>query len=138
MAVKVPFLLGLDMLNQDGIVLQFGCGFTGTENVACLTKFTYVGNHAFVSFNNTHDIHWSKADITKLHLHFCHPTSGMLFHLLRHLRPEATPSSVLDALKLIGDAYASCQGMYAPPFPFHVSILEASIRINAALAMDLV
>lgn len=100
------------------------------------TNFTYVGDHAFVSFDNPRTIHWIKAEQNKRHLHFYHPTSWKQFQLLPYVRPEATPCCVLDILERIGDACASFQQIHGPPFRFRVSSPEDSLRCNADLAMD--
>lgn len=136
--LQVPFLLGLDELGRYGITLDFETGYMSAGDSILHLNFHCVGDHAFVLPDNPNSIRWTRAEFQKLHLHFYHPSSDNLFNVLRRVRPEDTPCAVLDILKQISGACATCQELHASPFRFRVSLPEYSLRFNAKAVIDLV
>lgn len=94
-------------------------------------NFLYLGDHAFIRAKSPRAVYWSKPELTKLHLHFYHPSARKLLQGLARARPNETAPVVLDALKRIWDVCSTCQELHAPPFRFRVSIPENSLRFNA-------
>lgn len=65
--LAVPFLLGLDILPQFGIILDFISGHMRAKDGQWNINFHYRGEHAFVATNNPRAFMWSRSELGKLH-----------------------------------------------------------------------
>lgn len=107
--LRVPFLIGLDVLRKLKVILEFGTGHMRDTKGTWHLAFTYLRSHASIQVPSISSVFWTREELYKLHLHFCHPSSVKFYKLQRKTRPAQTPTSVLDTLKRMGHACSTCQ-----------------------------
>lgn len=64
---------------------------------------TYKHGYYFIKWTYT-NIVFARCKLQQFHLHFMHPTTYKLFHILKQARPESTNHEVRHALQEISDA----------------------------------
>lgn len=83
-----------------------------------------------------HSSHFTRAQLTKMHRQFFHPSSEKLFKLLKRAQPgDATPET-LKTLDDINKRCGPCQRIQNGPVRFRVSFGAENVCFNERILMD--
>ena len=80
---------------------------------------------------------FTKAELTKLHLQFYHPSARKLYNLSKRARPETANSSLLKTVEEISGACRTCFIFSTKPRRFVVSMPPSKIVFGEEIALHL-
>lgn len=112
-----PLLIGLEIMNLHGLVLDYGSHILSNRSIQWSLTITYARGH-LLDETNRDEVMFTKPEVEKLHLRFYHPSSGKLFNLLKRVNPIDTDASVKKMLDDISKACSTCSDFQTSPFRF--------------------
>ncbi len=130
----VPLLLGYDVLCKHG--LNINIRESKIEHKDWAFPIVHRSGHLWVQWMA--EVHYTKAELLKLHRHFRHPSSEKLFALLKRIKPDDLPKSTLSVLKEIQKSCEPCSRIDRRQVRFQVGSVSAEdIVFNREIALDL-
>ena len=82
-------------------------------------------------------MHFTLAQLAKIHRQFFHPSPTKLFDLLKIARPEYATPETLQIFKEISSRCDPCQRIQPAPVRFRVSFGTENVRFNERIMMDI-
>lgn len=145
----IPALLGLDVLDEESLT---PCTVSNRlikrmpikradETIYMDLWYTPMqrshSKHLYVPLRFPTSSYFTKAQLSKLHRQFFHPSSSKLFNLIKRVSPnDATPETraILEDLTKRRDP---CQRIQHAPHRFRVTIGAENVRFNERIMMDI-
>lgn len=140
----VPLLIGLDAMDSHLLqvltisnelqhipVSRHGAGW-------CMAV-SRRGGHVWLDFEplSDEDVHYTKAELSKLHRHLYHPASAKMYNLLRKADPKNLPADTRTILDGIVRACHRCQEFARSPMRFKIR-LPGNVEFNRDIRLGLV
>ena len=117
----VPLLVGLDVLDSEQLIPDNCTNLLISKEEGWSLPITRKHGHMFVEWDAA-NILFTEAELSKLHVHFYHPSVDKLMKLLRRARPMDTTPDTRRLLQKISDNCKNCR-MHSPgPFRFRASL----------------
>jgi hypothetical protein len=135
--VNVPFLIGLDVLDI------FSLNVDTVHNKLCAPKAGWEiqlirkMGHVYLEWSPTDRVLYTKAELTRLHRGFYHPTNKKLLELLRRARMEDLDTESKKVLEDISAACVTCQYLGPKPVRFRASLPSDDLIFGDELSIDL-
>ena len=133
----VPLLFGLDVLNNEELVANNVQNELQGTHYGWSMSLTRNHGHLYLTCNSK-SILFTKSEIIKLHRHSKHSTSGKLYKVMKHVRPNQIDEATRQLLEQIAKAFGTCQTFSIPPQRFWVSLPPSVIVFNREVALDLI
>lgn len=125
----IPLLVVIEILHEYKLTLDFGqrsiSDYKGKWELPMVRKF----GHIFMEWKKRR-ICYTAAELTRLHLHFFHPTADRLFSVVKKLRPEKSGAGFLRTIKDLTEACRSCKTYSKRPFRCCASMPPDKIVFN--------
>ena len=132
----VPLLVGLDVMDREQLIADNCQNLLVSKRKNWSLPISRKHGHMFVEWDAS-SILFTEAELSKLHLHFYHPSVDKMMKLLRRARPSETTPETQKLLQKISDNCKYCR-MHSPgPFRFRASP-EVITAFNEEVAVDLV
>ena len=133
----VPFLLGLDILDQHQLVADNIDNKLRSRALGWSMPIVRHRGHLYIQWN-TNCVLFTRAELNRLHKHFWHPSSGKLYNLLKRTNPLDANEETRRTLEEIQHAFRTCTTLSKGPHRFRVTFPKNECIFNHELALDLV
>ena len=133
--IDIPFLLGLDKMTDNDIVLD-----TNRQTLSSSTdgwKVSLVRKRGHLYYDWEIRVLFTEAELHKVHNHFFHPKPEKLYALIRRTDPATASPKVLHDLERIEATCHPCQRHATSPHRFKVSLPSGDIVFNREVCMGL-
>ena len=148
-SVDVPALLGLDVLDGEGLYAD-----NVTNRLVHRQVISRPGellfykdrwsvplvrhdNHLCAKMRFPRSTFYTTAQLQKMHRQFAHPSAGKLYSLLKQAGLEAVDCSTLKQLEEITAKCEPCQRIKNAPLHFRVSMGHEDVHFNARAYIDI-
>lgn len=91
--------------------------------------------HMFLEWD-ANEVHYTQAELQKLHLHFFHPNVTKLYNFLNRARPQEMSMDTRISLEEIAEACKNCRHHRDRPYRFRVPIPSENVKFNHEVAVD--
>lgn len=148
--VDVPALLGMDVLDREKLIadtvsnrLVQRIPMTSPDGKIFFIDGWSVpmkrssSSHVYVKIDTSTRIHFTRAQLSKLHRQFFHPSASKLYNLLKKARPDEVDLETLETLQDISKRCDPCQRIKPAATRFRVSFGAEDVRFNERLLIDL-
>ena len=135
-SADVPMLLGLDVLDRESLVANN----VHNELQAPLPGWSMPLEKKFGRLYlcwGAKEILYTKHELVKLHVHFCHLSTDKLYEVIKRARPSQVDESTRKLLEEITRSCEKCQTFSTLPQRFPVSLPPSNIVFNSNISMDL-
>ena len=146
----IPALLGLDVLDKESLVadtvtnlltkrtlLRLQNGQHRYRDEWSIPLLRSRSRHVYAEMDFTPSTFFTRAQLTKIHRQFFHPSAEKLFKLLHRARPDEATPEALKILKDIGKRCDPCQRIQNAPKRFRVSFGAENVRFNERILLDI-
>lgn len=130
-------IIGLDILNSQGLLVNYidnSLHFC-EENIR--RPLTYKFGHVFFEWDRK-ETFFTREELTRLHLHFMHPSSRRLFDLIARSDPTKATPSIRKLIESISEACSTCQSFKSAPLRFNASMPKDNVVFNHTISIYLV
>ena len=135
---KVPFLLGLDLLDKLQLYLDTTrnvlISSPGNITVPIVRKF----GHVYLEWKREDIVLFSRSELLKLHRGFRHPTVTKLLNLIRKARPHEATEATTRILKEISKSCNTCQKLGSQTTRIKTTLPTLQeVKFGEEISMDL-
>lgn len=135
--VDIPLIIGLDILRSQKLLVNYVENTLQYCNEKISRPITFKHGHVFFEWDQT-EILFTREELTRLHLHFMHPSASRLFQLISRSDPANATSSVQKLLEDVSNACDTCKSFKSSPLRFKATIPDDKLLFNHTISIDLV
>jgi Reverse transcriptase (RNA-dependent DNA polymerase) len=135
-ALDIPFLIGLDILSEQGIDVSASRRALVWHRTGDILPLHHDGHLVLKWEPTTLSCFYSASQIRRLHQHFLHPSATRLHSLLRRARPDEMNPMSMELIESITKSCSTCAEFKAKPITFKVRDID-DIVFNQQLLLDL-
>jgi len=133
--LNVPLLFGLDALDAYALYINSVENTLKCDSRDIVTPLVRKDGHIYLEWG--HAIHYTTAELERLHRHFNHPAAERLSALLaRAGGPKATPNARAE-LDRVAAACQVCQRLAKAPSRYRVALPADGVTFNRTVYLDL-
>jgi len=133
--LNVPLLFGLDALDAYALYVNSVENTLKCDSRDIVTPLVRKDGHIYLEWG--HAIHYTTAELERLHRHFNHPAAERLSALLaRAGGPKATPNARAE-LDRVAAACQVCQRLAKAPSRYRVALPTEGVTFNRTVYLDL-
>jgi hypothetical protein len=133
----VPLLIGLDILDKYGLNVLSVEGLLQSTTEHWTIPMQRLWGHIYLQWDPGIQLFYTRAELTKIHRHFHHPSTEKLVNLLKRATPGDLPKETRAQLDGIQQACETCTRFSPRPQHFQVTIDPDRIVFNKEIIMDL-
>lgn len=146
----IPALLGMDIMDKEGLTpclisnrlakrgrlktVQGREVFVDDCYCPIIRSRT---NHLYTELRLPLTTVFTRAQFTKMHRNFFHPSASKLFNLIKTARPENATKHTLELFKDITNRFDPCQRIKPGPYSFRVTMGIGHLRFNERVLIDI-
>jgi len=132
---NVPLLFGLDALDAYALYINSVENTLKCDSRDIVTPLVRKNGHIYLEWG--HAVHYTTAELERLHRHFNHPAAERLSALLaRAGGPKATPNARAE-LERVAAACQVCQRLAKAPSRYRVALPPDGVTFNRTVYLDL-
>ena len=132
----VPLLLGLDLLDSSGLIVNNVNNCLENKILGYSMPIVRKFGHLYLEWPVS-EILFTKAELTKLHRQFKHPSTEKLLNLLKRSKVSNVDAHTRKMLEEIREACKTCMVFSRPRERFKVTVPPDKIIFNEEVAIDL-
>lgn len=106
--LDIPLIIGLDVLKSKRLLVNYIDNNLHFCNKNIKQPLTYKFRHVIYEWD-IRELFFTRQELTRLHLHFMHPSSRSLFDLIARSDPTKATPSIGQLIESISNACATCQ-----------------------------
>lgn len=134
--LDIPLIIGLDVLKSYHLLINYLANQLEFPSTGTTMPLVYKRGHIFLEWDHQ-SILFTKAELTRLHLHFMHPAADRLFQLIKRASTHSATHSVKQLIENITSACRTCQEFKSRPIRFRASIPPGQLVFNESISIDL-
>lgn len=135
--LDIPLIIGLDILRSRKLLVDYVENTLIYCNEKIKRPITYKLGHVFVEWDQS-EILFTREELSRLHLHFMHPSASKLFALISRSDPSKANPSVKQLIDEIPAACNTCRSFKSSPLRFKATIPDDKVLFNHTISVDLV
>jgi len=131
--LDVPLLLGLDTVDKYGLYVNNVTNYLVSDGRGIAAPLQRKGGHIYLVWGA--DVHYSVAELDRIHRHFSHPHPDRLFAVLRQ---AGDPHGTAETRAQLAALTQACQECLAQaPSRFRVALPHDDIVFNRLILLDI-
>lgn len=135
-ALDIPLIIGLDILRGHNLLVNYLDNTIRFCSYGITRPISQKLGHVFLQWDE-HRILFTKAELTRLHMHFMHPSASKLFQLIARSDPSKDNPSIKKLIEEITAACNNCKAYHASPLRFKAAIPSDRLTFNQTISIDL-
>jgi len=133
--LDIPLLLGLDTLDKYGLYVNNVTNRLVSDGRGITAPLQRKGGHIYLVWGA--DVHYSVAELDRIHRHFAHPHPDRLFAVLRQAGDPHATAETRTQLAALTQACQVCQRLAEAPSRFRVALPHDDIVFNRIVLLDI-
>ena len=133
--LDIPLLLGLDTLDKYGLYVNNVTNRLVSDGRGIAAPLQRKGGHIYLVWGA--DVHYSVAELDRIHRHFGHPHPDRLFAVLQQAGDPHATAEMRAQLAALTRPCQVCQRLAQAPSRFRVALPHDDIVFNRLILLDI-